>query len=615
MGKVVRGRKTQAVLGLLLSPSLPPAPRAFLFGARLVALLKKDGGLRPIACGEILRRVAGRALCMRWRRPLAELLLRAHQVGVAVDAGGETAARLARTVSARWLAEHRSDSCVLKIDFTNAFNEHNRQHMLSEVAAAFPDALWYAVAAYASPTRLVFGDYFLSSSSGVQQGDPLGPALFSIHLAAVWREALQDASLDLHVWYLDDGTICGRRETVRAIFTRLQLNSQGFRVNPAKCEVISSDSAADRVAFPELAQFRPLSDWTLLGVPCGDLKSCDALAVQQIAAASKKTSIIATCPDPHVGYALLRYCGAYGLTVHVARYGGDPSLFRPFDVEVAKAFEQFAVPLPPDSWLQARLPLRRGGLGLRRAADHAAVAAVASAIGTSAQAPALGHLFALEDDPLAARALLNLPVATVSGLSASVDEARRLAGYVPHLQRQFSAIVDEAASSELLASLDQAALARLSSASGKHASGWLACIPPPDGSFADMWLAPQDFLVAVRLRLGLPLDDVPHPCVLCKVVVVWWSVVRRVWGFLVGSPVHFVVCGGVPHNRCWSAVCVKRIFPQKKKKKNMCKCTWKTSKRPKKCQKRPQSTRFVSKITFGQKFFFSSLGGFGPRVL
>ena len=195
---------------------------------------------------------------------------------------------------------------------------------------------------------------------------------------------------------------------------------------------------------------------------------------------------------------------------------GDPSLFRPFDVEVAKAFEQFAVPLPPDSWLQARLPLRRGGLGLRRAADHAAVAAVASAIGTSAQAPALGHLFALEDDPLAARALLNLPVATVSGLSASVDEARRLAGYVPHLQRQFSAIVDEAASSELLASLDQAALARLSSASGKHASGWLACIPPPDGSFADMWLAPQDFLVAVRLRLGLPLDDVPHPCVLCK---------------------------------------------------------------------------------------------------
>ena len=51
------------VLGLLLSPSLPPAPRAFLFGARLVALLKKDGGYgrSPVArsCGAwriVLRR-------------------------------------------------------------------------------------------------------------------------------------------------------------------------------------------------------------------------------------------------------------------------------------------------------------------------------------------------------------------------------------------------------------------------------------------------------------------------------------------------------------------------------------------------------------------------------
>ena len=36
----------------------------------------------------------------------------------------------------------------------------------------------------------------------------------------------------------------------------------------------------------------------------------------------------------------------------------------------------------------------------------------------------------------------------------------------------------------------------------------------------------------------------------------------------------------------------------------MCKSTWKTSKWSKKSQKRPQSTRFVSKITFGQKKIF-----------
>ena len=380
--------------------------------------------------------------------------------------------QLARTLSARWSAEHRTDSCILKVDFANAFNVHDRQQMLLQVAAKFPDALWYAVAAYGSPSHLVFGEHFLSSRSGVQQGDPLGPALFSLHLASVWRKAKQDEPLDLHVWYLDDGTICGRRDSVRTVFSRLQGNSQGFRVNPAKCEIISGDSAADRLVFPELSTFRSFGDWSLLGVPCGDLPSCDALTSRQIAAASAKTHIIATCPDPHVGYALLRYCGSYGLTVHVARYGGDPALLRPFDSEVTG--EQFAVPLPADSWKQARLPLRRGGLGLRSAADHAAVAAVASAIGTSFQAPALGHRFLLEDDPLAARALRNLPVATVSGLSASVEEARRLVGYVPHLQRQFSSILDDAAASLLQAALDQTSMAPVSSASGRHASGWLA---------------------------------------------------------------------------------------------------------------------------------------------
>ena len=163
---------------------------------------------------------------------------------------------------------------------------------------------------------------------------------------------------------------------MRTVFSRLQ-GIRGSALTRRSARSSSGDSAADRLVFPELSTFRSFGDWSLLGVPCGDLPSCDALASRQIAAASAKTRIIATCPDPHVGYALLRYCGSYGLTVHVARYG------RPFDSEVAGAFEQFAVPLPADSWKQARLPLRRGGLGLRSAADHAAVAAVASAIGTS----------------------------------------------------------------------------------------------------------------------------------------------------------------------------------------------------------------------------------------
>ena len=50
----------------------------------------------------------------------------------------------------------------------------------------------------------------LKSESGVQQGDPLGPFLFSLTLWPV-IEKLGDAvpNLTQHTWYLDDGFVAG----------------------------------------------------------------------------------------------------------------------------------------------------------------------------------------------------------------------------------------------------------------------------------------------------------------------------------------------------------------------------------------------------------------------
>ena len=45
------------VVNVMASGSVPDVVRPFLFGARLHAALKKDGGLRPIAIGNLLRRL------------------------------------------------------------------------------------------------------------------------------------------------------------------------------------------------------------------------------------------------------------------------------------------------------------------------------------------------------------------------------------------------------------------------------------------------------------------------------------------------------------------------------------------------------------------------------
>ena len=48
------------LVNLVADGNVPECVRPFVYGARLVALVKKDGGLRPIACGDVFRRCAGK---------------------------------------------------------------------------------------------------------------------------------------------------------------------------------------------------------------------------------------------------------------------------------------------------------------------------------------------------------------------------------------------------------------------------------------------------------------------------------------------------------------------------------------------------------------------------
>ena len=76
--------------------------------------------------------------------------------------------------------------------------------------------------------------------AGVQQGDPLGPLLFSLVLHPLaLRIEREFPNLDLSVWYLDDGTIIGNVEDVFRVFELIRVEgpSLGLNLNVKKNEI------------------------------------------------------------------------------------------------------------------------------------------------------------------------------------------------------------------------------------------------------------------------------------------------------------------------------------------------------------------------------------------
>ena len=97
-------------INLVLRGSVPPEIRPIFFGGRILALSKKDGGIRPIAVGNVLRRIAAKAACQFATQSLA-----AHfghlQVGVGVRGGMEAAVHATR----RFVEHLETNQVVVKL--------------------------------------------------------------------------------------------------------------------------------------------------------------------------------------------------------------------------------------------------------------------------------------------------------------------------------------------------------------------------------------------------------------------------------------------------------------------------------------------------------------------
>ena len=187
----------------------------------MTALAKKGGGFRPIAVGETLRRLVSKVCYLSVHSSLPELLLPFGQVGVDVPGGLEAAVHSLHTI----LSTHSSDSslCCLKLDMINAFNECSRTSFLSRCHSDFPELFAWIQWCYCCAGELHFRPHRILSTTGVQQGDPLGPLPFSLVLLDFLSHCHAPDGLCFQLWYLDDGILVGTPSALSSFLDALQL--------------------------------------------------------------------------------------------------------------------------------------------------------------------------------------------------------------------------------------------------------------------------------------------------------------------------------------------------------------------------------------------------------
>ena len=164
------------LINIIGDRKLPEPLRPFFFGAKLIALTKVDGGLRPIAIGNTLRRIASKCA---GSKALSERqnCFGNVQVGYGTKQGAEIAALSFRNLIER--DDNPKCTVLLQKYFKNAFNSLNRETMLNHVYSNRPELYNYTHCAYGKFSYLFYGSSVIMSEDGFQQGDPEAPPLFA----------------------------------------------------------------------------------------------------------------------------------------------------------------------------------------------------------------------------------------------------------------------------------------------------------------------------------------------------------------------------------------------------------------------------------------------------
>ena len=507
---------------------LPDALGPMLCAARLIPLKKKDGGVRPVAVGEVFRRVVGKCLLRHPHVVEQVKSLQPLQLGVGVPMACPIIAHgLRRAVNALPLT---GDWAILQVDVSNAFNTVARSAIMAGARDFAPAVIPWMQFCYSKTVPLFSGEQVIHSSTGTHQGCPMGPLGFALGIQRALRTTAALAPLSWMSFYLDDGHLLAPLADLAAAFPILQteLAAVGLRVNLAKCALWGPGERLvaglpDEHPLHGVAStpFLPDSGLQVLGLPVdfpGTLGKTRCVFEDARSKLSGGLSALAAVQDSQVQHALLRSCADACKLLFLAQgcEVGAPMVKQAMeraDDDIMSTFEEvLGMPLSRPQRLQASLPMRKGGCGIKLLSTAAAPARLAFLATYAAKAAALGvpshWSVPLEADVVSAcEALAGTGVTrTLAPLAGWRERPATIcsAQSVHRQQRWWAEHVVDAQAEQLRVLVQGTArdAARLALQCKGQGTGWMHVAPHPA---LDTVMGHAEYQLGLRWWLGLPL--------------------------------------------------------------------------------------------------------------
>ena len=321
---------------------------------------------------------------------------------------------------------------------------------------------------------------------------------------------------EVNLWYLDDSNMGDCPQVVLEDLQYLldELKKVGLSINASKCELTSLNLENTEEVIGNFKRLLPelkitsIDESIILGSPIAPqgVRSEIKSKIDSLKRMTSKLEII----DPHQAFVLLKNSFAIPKLTYLLRSSPayqQRDLLQEFDSILRESTSSITnVHFTDESWTQASLPVRAGGLGIRKSEDIALPCYISSALSAHTLVEAI--ISSVTDlAQFEVSADIELWKASSQDLITPNGEQgfRQKAWDSPRIQHIQKTLLEES---------DQFSHARLLASAQPESGSWISAIPVPS---LGTQLSPDELRIAIALRTGAKICE-SHSCRCGKIV-------------------------------------------------------------------------------------------------